>query len=329
MIWKAALPSSRVVLLEHKRRRFDDENAGFIPRIDKLGFRSDTRSPSILFVSREANKLASRYYSRAFTNQTGSSIPEVYFDFANDFLYLGPEWVGPCQPFNQERILYVLGNELHPSDLSRVKNLAVWWDHEERGGNRTLNTYLHAILKYFDNVSHIALVHRIYRGLVHAMELANNTELKLLDGSIDSEVDLKVHGTYLPGTSRDFSDDLIAVDLNLQLNLLLDPDDGLKKRKKVPSIEFNMIVTPLGEAHLLEFANNPDWTRPWELEWVPGDRGGFYRKRMVLSSLLASTRCHLLNLIRTLHLPRAKTIDIYIYSPNRAVSCSTLPRSLI
>jgi hypothetical protein len=82
MIRKAALPKSRVILLEHKERHFDDKTSEFIPRIDRIGFRSDTPAPSILLACREAYAVACLGYSRAFTNRTGTSIPEIYFDFA-------------------------------------------------------------------------------------------------------------------------------------------------------------------------------------------------------------------------------------------------------
>lgn len=124
LIWKAALPPSRIILLEHKRRKCDASSR----RIDRLGFRTDAPNPHILLACREAYTVASSYYQRAFSNRNGTSIPEIYFDFANDFLYLGQEWVAPgksCR-FYQERILYVLENDLNPSDLSRIQNLALW-----------------------------------------------------------------------------------------------------------------------------------------------------------------------------------------------------------
>jgi hypothetical protein len=137
LIWRAALPPSRIVLLEHKKRQFDANTEEFIPRIDRLGFRTDVPNPSVLLACREAYSVACFYFQRAFSNKTGTSFPEIYFDFANDFLYLGPEWVGPGESSRcyQERITYVLANELHLADLSRIENLAIWWDKEHVGRN--------------------------------------------------------------------------------------------------------------------------------------------------------------------------------------------------
>jgi len=95
-----------------------------------------------------------------------------------------------------------------------------------------LRTYLQDILEYFDNVGHIALVQKIYRAMSSGNKFfPHNAELKLLHGSISSEVHLKVRGKHLPGTSRQFSEDLVAMDEELQLASLSDPADGLEKWK--------------------------------------------------------------------------------------------------
>ncbi|KAE9377590.1 hypothetical protein N431DRAFT_163753 [Stipitochalara longipes BDJ] len=281
MVWKAALPSSRVVLLEHKERHFDDEISKFIPRIDRIGFRSDTPAPSILLACKEANKVACQYYSKAFTNKTGTSIPETYFDFANDFLYLGPEWVGPRQPLNQERILYVLANELHTSDLSRVENLAIWWDCNNRGGYRRADLYLSEVLKHFENVNHIALVSKIYRGRRYVDHVEENAELKLVDGTALYQADIEIHGNPLPGSSKWVP--TADVDLEL-LRFVTSTRQDSQKAKKALSIEYNMIVTPEGEEHLLELAKDADFGLRWELEWISQGISGYFRRKIVPSS---------------------------------------------
>jgi hypothetical protein len=282
LIWKAALPSSRVILLELKERHFDDEIAKFVPRIDRIGVRADTPIPTILLASREAKAVACRYYCRAFTNETGTSIAQVYFDFANDFLYLGPEWVGPGQPLNQDRILYVLRNEIHSCDLSRVKNLVVWWDSDNRGGFRTLVRYLLDILECLGNVSHIILVSKIYRASGLSNQPGANAKLKLLDGTSSPTTALKVHGKALPGSSQWTPTERVDVELQRSRT---DGRLGLRPKEwKVPKIEYNMIVTPSGEEHLLELANDTTNPLPWKLEWDFETEGGIFRRQIMLTS---------------------------------------------
>jgi hypothetical protein len=261
LIWRAALPPSRIILLEHKKRKFDTNIEEFIPRIDRLGFRTDARIPSILLACREAYNVACFYFQRAFSNKTGTSFPEIYFDFANDFLYLGPEWVGPGESSRcyQERITYVLANELHPADLSRIENLAVWWDNEHAGTN-PIAKYIASILCHFGNVKHITIVSKIYRPAKsgHASQ-KTHADLKLLDGTKLPGADIEARGRPLPGSSSH----LPRSHVDLRLLRVFSSRSGelphSPKMWKVPTIEYNVITTPEGEETLLKGAEISSW----------------------------------------------------------------------
>jgi 2EXR family len=284
LIWKAALPSSRVILLEHKERYFDNDPSRFIPRIDRIGFRSDAPAPSILLSCSEAYNVACLYYKKAFTNKTGTSIPEVYFDFANDFLYLGPEWVGPSEPGRSypHRITYVLANELHSSDLSRVENLAVWYKDSDWGQTYRLEQYLADILCHFGNVKHITLVCKIYRAWGHVRRHCRDAELKLLEGTEEPGTDVSVHEFPLPGLSAYITQ--TPVDLKV-LRTLSSKSGGHPDSPKawaVPSVRYSMVVTPEGEEHLLRLVEDmkkyPSDSEV-ELEWIDEGIGGSFALR--------------------------------------------------
>lgn len=276
LIWKAALPSCRIILLEHKERYFDADPTRFIPRIDKLGFRSHTPMPSVILVCREAYKVGCLYYTKAFTNKTGTSIPETYFDFTNDFLYLGPEWVGPAESglSYPARIAYVLANELHPFDLSRVNNLAVWWNHDDWGAGTIyrVEQYLAEILCHFGHVKHVTLVNKIYRPWGNVHEFEKNADLRFLDPADTSETDIRAHGHRLPGSSTW----LPHADVDMERLKTLSMNSGghpdSPQAWKVPRIYYNMLVSPEGEQHLIDLAlgkvgdgENVEQDAEWEL----------------------------------------------------------------
>jgi hypothetical protein len=251
LIWKAALPPSRIILLEHKRRKCDASSR----RIDRLGFRTDAPNPHILLACREAYKVASSYYQRAFSNRNGTSIPEIYFDFANDFLYLGQEWVGPgksCR-FYQERISYVLENDLNPSDLSRIQNLALWWDPDVKyfRGVGSLTFYLPALLRLFGNVQHVIVVSKIHRPSCVGQEyrFLPFSDYKFLDVTKAPGADIAVRGMPILGSSIYLPKehvDLYHLEMESRLPSPIE--------WKVPVIEYNVITTPRGEELLLESA---------------------------------------------------------------------------
>ncbi|KAE8442768.1 hypothetical protein EG329_002856 [Mollisiaceae sp. DMI_Dod_QoI] len=271
LIWKIALPNSRIILLEHRRRKLDPTAEQSTGRIDRLGFRSDALPPPILFVSREAYVVASRYYKQAFSNKTGTSVAETYFNFKSDVLYLGPEYLGPQYPnldvdirCYQERIKFVVGNELHPHDLSQIENLAIWWDNFVNGPS-TIEQYLADILSHFGNVRNVTIVSKMYcmpgfRDTSPGM-YAN---LKFLDDMTEvSGADIKIRGLDVP-CSKSW---LVQMRVEQEwLKALSDVSGELPASPKpwqMPNINYNVITTPHGEELLLQEAKEAKASEMW------------------------------------------------------------------
>ncbi|KAF8861544.1 hypothetical protein BDZ45DRAFT_258901 [Acephala macrosclerotiorum] len=98
-IWEAALPGPRVVNIREKRLKkprqperehIEETSPDFdlptFSRYNPVGLTSDSEAPSLLFTCRESYNVASKFYVLSFTQAT--SIPETYFDFHKDTLYL-------------------------------------------------------------------------------------------------------------------------------------------------------------------------------------------------------------------------------------------------
>jgi hypothetical protein len=166
MIWKAALPGPRVLdmrLLSLKKTRseWDHENEkgggnsflwekyssgvgspGEICSISNdhkpdgnpplFGIRSQCKNPAILFVNKEAHSVAAKRYEKVFSND--ESLPETYFDFENDTLYIRyPVFHSkvsihrgylPNTRQVEEKVIKYL-RKLNAVDLARVQKLAI------------------------------------------------------------------------------------------------------------------------------------------------------------------------------------------------------------
>ncbi|KUJ07761.1 uncharacterized protein LY89DRAFT_691484 [Mollisia scopiformis] len=269
-IWGYALPGPRIILLEHKRKKnsgaaTDDLKTvdNLNPRVDRLGFRSDAPPPSILYACRESYAIASKYYTQAFANSRGTSIAETYIDFKEDVLYLGSEWLGAGQMNHgnyQERIEYVLRNELHVDDLSRVENLAIWWDNFHTGP-RNLDDYLVMILRQFGEVKSVTIVSKKYcmpgfRDTYPKM----HGELKFLDEMTETPgADIKLQGLDIP-----LSKTWLADQRGDQEYLQAISDIAWNGTTwNVPDISYNIITTPHGEELLLQQARDAKAEEVW------------------------------------------------------------------
>ncbi|CZR67492.1 uncharacterized protein PAC_17391 [Phialocephala subalpina] len=284
LIWKTALPDSRIIILEHKRRKLDRDHDSVgrpFGRIDMLGFRADATPPSILFVCHEAYKVASRSYKRAFSNKPGSSIPEVWLNFKIDFLYLGPEYLGPkyigpgpSGSCHQERVIFILQSELHPDDLSRIENLAIWWDSSVHGFNGpwTAEKYLADVLSHFGNVKHVTFVCKMYalHGLWADTTPKKHAHLKFLDAQVDSpfivddgfatdppqdfQLNIKVQGFEIPNSNTWLSVKQLDMTTLKALSVVSGGKADSPKAWKIPRIDYDVITTPCGEELLLQEA---------------------------------------------------------------------------
>ncbi|KAF8850817.1 hypothetical protein BDZ45DRAFT_696418 [Acephala macrosclerotiorum] len=287
LIWGAALPDSRIIILEHKRRKLRRDHGVFdrgLTRIDRLGFRSDAAPPSVLFVCHEAYKVANRHYKRAFSNKLGSSIPEVWFAFKTDFLYLGPEYLGPdyigpgpSASCHQERIIFILQNELHPHDLSSIENLVVWWDSSTNGFNGpwSLERYLADILSHFGNIKNVTIVTKVYalQGLWPDTTPKKHANLKFLDAEVehpftdieddftidppqDLQANARVQGLEIPNSNAWLSRKQVDIKTLTALSTLSGANADSLRAWKVPNIDYDVITTPFGEELLLQQARD-------------------------------------------------------------------------
>lgn len=84
MIWERALPGPRIVHLVQMAMPSKHGKHG--QQLPKTGLASDTIPPPILFVCKEAHAVATNFYTRAFS--TGDAIPQTWFNFSIDTLYL-------------------------------------------------------------------------------------------------------------------------------------------------------------------------------------------------------------------------------------------------
>ncbi len=149
LIWEAALPGPRVVHLRSARLAryrcgrvrsdismfpcaesplfFDQIPSPYYskigPKIDLRGFKSDSPPPTLLFVCRESFKIASKRYQRAFG--TKWSLPEVWFDFKQDTLYLDYNWYNVYDYTNERGFTSFCARDLVSRECEQIERLAL------------------------------------------------------------------------------------------------------------------------------------------------------------------------------------------------------------
>lgn len=273
LIWEMALPSSRIILLEHKRTKPNPQSLEGALRIDRLGFRADSIPPSVLFVCKEAHEEASRHYTRAFSNARGTSVPETYFDYKKDVLYLGPEYMGPYTldpALYQARIHWVVGHELHKDDLSRVENLAIWYGNFMPGPH-SVTEYLARILRYFENVKNVTIVSKKYcmpgfRDTYPKMhgELKFLKDIEVQDPY--SDADVKIQGLTIPNSKCWISHS--RFNLEMMQKIIEKPEDySISSASfKIPDVSYNILTTSHGEELLLQEAREAEACKMWGFE---------------------------------------------------------------
>jgi hypothetical protein len=151
-IWEAALPDPRVINIREKRSKKTRLGR------DMVAVASDTKAPSVLFACRESYSVASKFYIPSFA--FADSIPETYFDFQRDTLYLRfdtfallswDDWFSGTM--DELEYLYDSAN------LKRVQNVAVLLDpNPDQITNIARPSRLANILFLFGNVKNLTLV---------------------------------------------------------------------------------------------------------------------------------------------------------------------------
>lgn len=136
-----------------------------------LGLRSDTPIPSMLLACRESNEVASRFYKPAFT--IIPALPQTYFDFDRDTLYLRRNFISPPENFYWvHQVLRLLADT---DELFRVKNLAVHFD-DQLGGYDHVEEIIANYCRHFGGLERLTLVM-----LDHEEEILDTSTLHAVD----------------------------------------------------------------------------------------------------------------------------------------------------
>jgi len=136
----AGMSSAEVFLDLHKIYNPNDEGNGktrLSPKdsnaVELAGFESNTEPPNILFACRESRDLALKHYQLAFSSF--GSIPQTYFDFSLDTLYIrGENFLLNDTVSNEPNVSILDGVRglwgLKAMDLLQVRRLAIEVDTE-------------------------------------------------------------------------------------------------------------------------------------------------------------------------------------------------------
>lgn len=162
---------------------------------------------------------------------------------------MGP---GKSEKSYQERIIYVLENDLNQSDLSGIQNLTIWCEsHDDSQGTNSLTIYIASILSHIGNVQHVTVVSKIHRlsCVGQNYRYMAYSDYKFLDGTTVPGADIAVREVPILGSSIYLSKEHVDLDDLEILSRLYSPI-----KWKVPAIENNIITTLRGEELLLESA---------------------------------------------------------------------------
>ena len=176
LIWEEAIPGPRIVNIRQrylnktsddvlnngvtKRRGIIAKAAGnkaiTLPAPRLKGLKSNCPPPSILFVCRESYTVASRYYQRVF--HPAGTIPETYFDFQRDTLYLRHDTMC-ADSIGLEAIIDGIAGKtdrIYDRDnIARVEKLAVLVDPN---GDDCLESWICYLMATFGGVKQLTIV---------------------------------------------------------------------------------------------------------------------------------------------------------------------------
>jgi hypothetical protein len=169
-IWEAALPGPRLVNIKEKRLRKTkrehiaetrpDLDPTAFPPDNLLGVTSDSRAPSVLFACRESYSVASKVYVPSFGFAT--SIPETYFDFQRDTLYLRCNTFGLFYEEAEgswDETIDELDRLYDRVNVARVQNLAILLHPDPEEAARVAQPFdLALFLLLFGNIKYLTFV---------------------------------------------------------------------------------------------------------------------------------------------------------------------------
>jgi hypothetical protein len=151
---------------ERRIARHETNLNAWIPFLPMPGLRSALPSlqiQSIMLSCRESHVVASRFYKRAFGTHAG--LPETYFDFQRDTLYLRSDTFQDNDYTNREEMLGPLLSVADTS-LAKVEMLAIFSDLDGSpwsGRWESPTELLLSVLQYFPNLKDFTFVVDHYR----------------------------------------------------------------------------------------------------------------------------------------------------------------------
>jgi hypothetical protein len=157
-IWEAALPGPRVIdMIERRVKRKGDP--AFDPPFPKgaqenvLVLWSHSKAPSTLFACRESHSVASKVLIPSFA--FASSIPEIYFNFQIDTLYLRSDTFVFDDTKEFQYFIEEIESIYDIDHIRQVQNLAILLDPEEVGA---YHYQLAEVLGWFGNIQKLTIV---------------------------------------------------------------------------------------------------------------------------------------------------------------------------
>jgi hypothetical protein len=161
-IWEAALPGPRVISIIERRVKRKGHST-FDPRFPTgaqegmLALWSPSKAPSTLFACRKSHQITSKFLVPCFA--FASSIPETYFDFRVDTLYLRFDtfvFHDTNEDDNEfQYFIHELESIYDTDHVLKVRNLAISLDPGDIGAR---NYQLAWILSWFGNIQNLTIV---------------------------------------------------------------------------------------------------------------------------------------------------------------------------
>jgi hypothetical protein len=171
---------------------------------NRYGCKSNLAPPVMMFVNRESFDVASRFYSKTFSSlhvdephnnsskENCAALPETYFDFANDILFLDTH-----NPSRAGLLHYFMPHFL-PEETAKVRNLAIMTRHIFVLHN--FEKCLSRLLNLFSGVENLFVIieHPWIWKIEKDYTLEESCELEFLNTLIDIPGALEIYDAVEP-----------------------------------------------------------------------------------------------------------------------------------
>lgn len=166
-------------------------------RLQKLrnapyGFRSESPISNLLLVCREWHDFAVCHYTRTFGSPCGG-LPETYFDFQRDTLYLDERLVLQYEYFSHFRLDFQ-SKWYIAADLARVEHLAIWWESKPDLQWHWIESVLPNMLRQFTSLRSLSIVGSMQYLDSQLGDVVDHSNLKFVEGLTYKNLGLYVRG---------------------------------------------------------------------------------------------------------------------------------------